>query len=101
MVAVHIYAPRSFIARTIQRCFNCEKNRRVVAWLYEWHDPMFRCCACGDGWGGGERAERPFERGWRKKEIARAKAAWATGKTWKEAAADLWEHIKPHLEARS
>ena len=69
--------PRNVVRRHIARCWNCETDRRIVQ-VYggAWYPSTFYCCHCGDGWGDGERLERPFARGWRQKSIRRAKQYW-------------------------
>ena len=78
-------APRGIIRRHITVCWNCETRRRVVQiWQGMFYGSLFYCCHCGDGWGDGERMERPFQRGWRQKSIADAKQHWADALTTPE-----------------
>lgn len=50
--------------------------RRLVAYdANPYYDPTVTC-ECGDSWSGGQLAERPFRRGWRKAAQARFEADW-------------------------
>jgi hypothetical protein len=70
--------PRGVKRRRILRCWNCETRRRVIeTHLGIWYGSSFVCLHCGDGWGCGERMERPFQRGWRQKAAAKAREDWA------------------------
>ena len=58
------------------RCPSCQCITEMVTqdggyWGFE-----VMCCRCGDSWMDGERAERPFERGWRKKAIEQHRRMW-------------------------
>lgn len=78
-------APRGIVRRYIMRCWNCETNRRVVSvWQGMFYGSIQYCCHCGDGWGDGQRMERPFQRGWRQKSIAKARQYWADALTPRE-----------------
>lgn len=64
--------------RRVMRCPTCEQRRRMIIEDFAWYGFEASCCACGDRWDEfGERAQRPFLRGWRAKAIAEAKAKWA------------------------
>lgn len=77
--------PKGIVRRHLTRCWNCETRRRVVqVWQGMFYGSLFYCCHCGDGWGDGERMERPFQRGWRKKSIAAARQYWADAMTTRE-----------------
>lgn len=78
-------------ARRVTRCPTCDRRRRFVVMLQPWYDPIWTCCACGDAWAGGERLPRPFARGWRARESARARARWATAGRWTDAVRDTAE----------
>ena len=62
--------------RRIQRCPTENRRRRMVVWGTAWYSPTWTCLGCGDRWTDGERDERPFERGWRRKAIAEAAEMW-------------------------
>lgn len=72
--------------RRYMRCWNCKRRRPVVQTgePYSWYAPHFTCLSCGDGWGDGERDERPFARGWRDERIRDAKKRWRHAITRKE-----------------
>lgn len=88
--------PRGVIRRRVLHCWNCETKRRVVQ-IFQgaWYGDHFYCCHCGDGWGDRERMERPFQRGWRQRSIARAKRDWDRAIT----AEQFREHVHAALEA--
>lgn len=71
-----ICSPPTFPLRRITYCPTCEKRRRFSAFDAPWYGPTWTCCGCGDQWGDGEMLPRPFVRGWRKKNIERAKKVW-------------------------
>lgn len=75
MTTVHIHAPKCETTIRTLKCSTCKKRRRMVVDMYEWYDPTATCGTCGETWTGGERCERPFEPGWRKKNIAYAQSA--------------------------
>jgi hypothetical protein len=39
----------------------------------ERYGTTWTCCGCGDSWQDGERGERPFAPGWRKRSIEHAR----------------------------
>jgi len=47
MAHVHIYAPQSWLGRTVRYCSTCRARRRFVVRLYEWHPSDWLCCGCG------------------------------------------------------
>lgn len=61
----------------------CNVPREMLAEHEEWYGWTLTCLTCGDSWQDGQRSERPFERGWRKRVVtsarARAKAAQEGG----------------------
>lgn len=78
-------APRGIVRRYVMRCWNCETDRRVVSVSQGmFYGSIQYCCYCGDQWSDGERGERPFQRGWRQKAIARARQYWADALTPRE-----------------
>jgi len=77
MTTLHIHAPApTEILRKRKRCPTCKAVSRFVVVVFEWYDPEQICCRCGERWEGSEMAARPFERGWRKRSIARARQLW-------------------------
>jgi hypothetical protein len=77
-LTVHLNRPSTMNVRLIRACPTCKQRRRFAGFdSPPWYGVTLTCCACGDTWSDGERQERPFMRGWRKKSIAEAKATWA------------------------
>jgi hypothetical protein len=75
--AVHISAPKPLeIKRIVKQCPWCERRTRQVGVFFDWFGWNITCCSCGECWEGGEGLPHPFERGWRKRRIAEAKALW-------------------------
>lgn len=73
--APHIYAPKPLTRLAhIETCPCCNKRSVFVAWHVEWHGWDETCLRCGDSWSDGQLRQRPFERGWRKKSVASARA---------------------------
>lgn len=56
-------------------CPTCMRPRRMLAQFQEWFGWTHTCAGCGDKWGDGERLDRPFAPGWRRKNIERARKA--------------------------
>jgi hypothetical protein len=75
---VHVCGVGQPSIRRFLRCWNCKQRRAVVQTgePYSYYAPHFVCLTCGDGWGDGERQERPFARGWRQESIRRARLRW-------------------------
>jgi hypothetical protein len=71
-----VCAPPEYLSRAVQYCPTCKRRRRFSGRDAAWYGCTWTCCACGDSWTDGERHERPFQRGWRKDAIARAKRTW-------------------------
>jgi len=96
--AVVCSGPRNIVRRRIMRCWNCKTKRRVVE-VYggAWYPSSLYCCHCGDGWGDGERMERPFARGWRQKSIAKAKQYWRDALTPEAFRAYVAADLEPYL----
>src|SRR5688500_10982224 len=72
--------------RMVRFCPICERRRRHVLSQPTslWYGGTPTCCGCGDSWdtdGEGFRNTRPFQRGWRPRAIALAKAHWRIGVT--------------------
>lgn len=77
LMTLHIYVtPPTRIERRRLKCPTCKRVTRFVTLMFEWHDPESICCACGERWQGAEMCTRPFERGWRKRSMARAEQHW-------------------------
>ena len=74
MMALHV-CQTTITSWAIRRfkCCECGGFKMLIV-SHEWHGPNWYCMRCGDKWeceDGFIRVERPFARGWRKKEIAR------------------------------
>lgn len=75
---IHIHAPQPDAEWcAIHRCPTCERERRFYCTHTPWYGVDRWCTGCGDMWQDGELSERPFERGWRRRnrEYARRKLA--------------------------
>jgi hypothetical protein len=57
-------------------CPTCKRKRFMVVAHTPWHGTDLVCLRCGERWEDGARADRPFERGWRKKSIEEAKGLY-------------------------
>lgn len=81
MSSLHIHCPPSVHERRIHHCPTCKGRRRFVGLVAVWYPTLWTCCGCGDSWDGesGERMPRPFARGWRSREIAKARERWNDG----------------------
>ena len=87
---------------TTRRILPCptEGRRRRMVQKYGglWYGDDLTCLGCGDAWADGERYARPFARGWRQKQIARARADWDRAVTRAEYdrhfQADLAAHVR-------
>ena len=74
--AIHILWGQSGAARLAYRQCLCSgsRKRRFVVWDGgEYYGEDGICLSCGEQYGGDEWLERPFARGWRKANIAKAK----------------------------
>ena len=90
-MSTHICAPPTFNYRTISFCPTCGCRRRMLVECAAWWGTTWTCLTCGDGWAEEGRLPRPFARGWRGREVARAKAAPYTTK--RKARAAEWRYI--------
>ncbi len=71
----NICAPTPVDIRSMKKdCPVCEKETEFLCEYYEWYGGEITCLNCGDRWNEDGRARRPFERGWRERSIANAKA---------------------------
>lgn len=86
VVSLLICRPTTVTFRAVRECPTCKCRRRFVGLAAVWYGTLWTCCACGDAWGDGERLERPFARGWRKRSIDEARRLWADAPTRSEAA---------------
>jgi hypothetical protein len=76
---LHVHAPKPVATRChVIECLTCERPRRMLCRYYEWYGATVVCAGCGETWNDGERQERPFAPGWRKKSIERARGALAS-----------------------
>jgi hypothetical protein len=76
MSTVHIcarFVPKAeSVQRKIHYCPTCKSTRAMCVSIYEWYGAFVTCLNCGEQWSDGEQLDRPFEPGWRKKNIASA-----------------------------
>lgn len=77
MTHIHIYGPPSEPCVIVADCPTCERTRRMLAQIYEWHGPTVTCCGCGEEWQDGEMVTRPFAPGWRRANIEHARKVLA------------------------
>ena len=76
-VYVHVCAPSADDVRAVRiRCHSCERLTGFVIRHYEWYGWHLTCLRCGDQWADGERLERPFARGWRRRNIEAARSLY-------------------------
>lgn len=75
-MTLHICAPQTVTFRRLLDCPTCKKRRRFVILNAVWYDGIATCCGCGDSFSDGYRMQRPFARGWRAREVERAKRLW-------------------------
>jgi len=74
MSLVHInWARYSKTWCAVNQCPTCKRPRRMLGRSQEWYGTTWTCAGCGDKWQDGERLERPFSPGWRRKSIERAR----------------------------
>ena len=72
---IHIHAPQPVkTCVTVNNCPTCERPRKMLVRYYEWYGATVICAGCGETWHDGEREERPFAPGWRRKSIERARS---------------------------
>ena len=72
MSVLHIHAPKGESFSVVNHCPTCDRMRRMAGVAYEWYGTTLTCAGCGEEWQDGERAERPFFPGWRRRNIAEA-----------------------------
>lgn len=78
MSILHIHAPKAEHFAAVNMCPTCERQRRMLGAFVEWYGTTWTCAGCGDSWQDGERLERPFCAGWRRKSIERARNVLAS-----------------------
>ena len=63
------------IGRTVRmlKCPNCGSNQKFICEFYEWYGVLTTCLTCGDSFSDGECLPRPCAKGWRLREVAKAK----------------------------
>lgn len=99
-MSVIICSPRSVTFRRVTHCPTCDTRRRFVGDAAVWYAPVWTCCACGDSWDDEEgRMPRPFARGWREKEAARARRKWDAAPTRAEAGRLFAEMVRAEVAA--
>jgi hypothetical protein len=75
-MTVYVCWARGVLYRRVMHCPTCDRRRRFACRFEAWYGVEVTCLGCGDRWCDGERAERPFMRGWRQESIARARRNW-------------------------
>lgn len=73
----HICTPRADVRLRYVDCATCGRLRRFTMWCYEWYGPHAVCWGCGEEFNEDGRAPRPFARGWRQRNMQRARDAWS------------------------
>lgn len=73
MTHVHINRPAVSLFCQLNDCPTCERPRRMLGSYAEWYGTTWTCAGCGDQWSEGERSERPFAPGWRRRSIEHAR----------------------------
>lgn len=67
---VHIYAPPATETLKVWgTCYGCKRHSPIAMLCYEWYEPTSVCLRCGEQHG----VARPFARGWRERNRARAR----------------------------
>jgi hypothetical protein len=80
--SVHLNIPRCEKVEGIRRrCTTCEKRTRQVARFYGYYGWNVVCCRCGERYSEEGRYPRPFERGWRQRNIEEAERIWKALRT--------------------
>jgi hypothetical protein len=74
---VHIHAPPVTHHAAVIDCPTCERPRRMYGFFAEWYGYTWTCAGCGDAWADGERLQRPFAPGWRRRNIESTRLALA------------------------
>lgn len=78
---VHILAPSPTV-RVIRsaHCPTCERRSWFLCKFYAWYGWRMLCLRCADEWSDdGERADRPFARGWKAARLKQWKTSWRAG----------------------
>ena len=78
MSLIHINRPKVESFCQLNDCPTCQRPRRMLGEHAEWYGTTWTCCGCGDSWQDGERLERPFAQGWRRRSVERARAVLAS-----------------------
>lgn len=78
MTYIHIHAPKGEHFAQVNDCPTCKRPRRMLGWFVEWYGVTWTCAGCGDSWTDGQRAERPFAPGWRRRRIEHARKQLAS-----------------------
>jgi len=74
MTVVICGPPQGIHTRVVIPCSTCEMPTVFVRrFMGAWYPDLVTCSLCGDQWCEGERLERPFRRGWRAEQTARAR----------------------------
>lgn len=79
---IHINWTRySRIRMPVHFCPTCKTRRRMLAQFQDYYGWTETCLTCGEQWTDRQMHDRPFAPRWRKKNVARAKAAWERYRT--------------------
>ncbi len=78
MTYVHINRPEVELSCQLNDCPTCERPRRMFGSFAEWYGTTWTCAGCGDQWSDGERHERPFAPGWRRRSVEYARKQLAS-----------------------
>jgi hypothetical protein len=70
---LHIHAPKTTHFCGVNQCPTCDRPRRMLGSFAEWYGTTWTCTGCGDQWQDGERLERPFAPGWRRRSVEHAR----------------------------
>lgn len=74
--ALVLMADNRWLRKRYLRCPSCQCITEMVVRFEAWYGDTTYCCRCGDWWQDGEMCPRPFQRGWRKKAIAKHRELW-------------------------
>ena len=68
------------IKMPVLECDTCKRQRRFLETHEEYYGYRHTCLTCGEKYADFERLPRPFEPGWRKRNVESAKRLWARRK---------------------
>ena len=94
-----ICRPRTVYGRTVTWCPTCGRRRRMAGLMAAWYPTVLGCTACGDAWAEGERMERPFAPGWRRRHAATYRRWWDEGCRWDAAMRRVMQEVRREIES--